>query len=1261
MLSRQYRFNRKEERLNLLHKFGVELISSKKLDEVLKKTVETAAFIVEEEEAVLLLFDENNDKLSLRAIRTRNEETAKILDEEISVPQKISSLDNDQVEMISSKAIEQVIGSLPKSLLCIPLRSEEEVSGYLCLYNFEKKVGLSKEDEELLSILSNYAAIGIKNTSLFKDMLLKAETFSGLYNVSQSMLSEVNLDKLLEIIADNALKVLEADIVVLYEYVGKKDDFEIPPILKGLDIKSPEILKVRGKKHNASLIMKIVNRDNPFYAPKARQGWNGLLKGGHKLSKAKNDFISRESIVSSAGIPLHIGGETVGIMFINYRSYQPFNHLHRMRIEAFANQAALAIRNAKIFAQRERSINEFSVLTKIIQKISSAVTLNIDEILNLIYKQTSRLMDVTNFYVAFYDKNTKMVSFQFAVEEGRKQETGSGQFGRRKEGNGLTEYVIRTGKALLIRDNAEKWIHDHKIDSIGTPAESWLGAPMMLENEVLGVIVTQSPDKESAYDEGNRNFLGAIASQAAIAIDKARLFQESQKQLNELNSLYTISQEIASKSMDIIPVLNTILERAVQITNVDAGQILFYDDTTEIFKVVLTYNMDMLQGKVIETGEGMVGRVVAEKKAIFTNDYFNYPHKSRGLDKPEFRELIKGIMQVPLIWQDKLLGVLSLSTRPGNLRNFSDKDVEQLNHFAGSASLAIAIARDISFQKTLLNDNPDAIIAVNRKGIITEFNRASEHIMNIRKEEIIEKNVLNLYYEGKKEAQRINHLLREHEERGELVKNITTAVKGKSGERIPILFSGGILRNELNERIGSIGIMTDLREIKLLDEEYRSQQTFLTIIEQYPQDEQIITQEDLQRRLTKILALVCSFCKVDYIILFASTAEDENVLKTIAWQGLPADIEKGLPHFNWRKAKLLEEGKSKEVSLNRETDLINKWLPDDEWEETVLLGIRGHNKEFFHNLSCGVPVRLADNYRAVLVFGPFEDKTNLLEIADFVRNVARSICINALSWLQALYLRSRNKDSERARKLIVHRTKMHLQQIMGKFGLIKSSEGVESQVKENAAYGEWLVEHLSRIVTRSLTSQFAEMEEGDFVFQEYPLAALIQNCVENFQERAIFWNRELRLDPRVEYLPYAIVDPLILSVALNNIIENALKYSYKGTFIKVYSEYDTKKATIIVQNVGEQMSEDAKKNLLQPGKRWGMSARARNTPGTGFGLWDASIITVAHGGQLEFTSVPTKNDKEKSAYLVRVWITLPLKREEVVEIIKPEVKNGSKT
>lgn len=244
-----------------------------------------------------------------------------------------------------------------------------------------------------------------------------------------------------------------------------------------------------------------------------------------------------------------------------------------------------------------------------------------------------------------------------------------------------------------------------------------------------------------------------------------------------------------------------------------------------------------------------------------------------------------------------------------------------------------------------------------------------------------------------------------------------------------------------------------------------------------------------------------------------------------------------------------------------------------------------------------------------------------------------------------MYLRARQNETEITAKMVTHRTLMNLTQVNGKFGLIKRLAAEQSSIKVEAVEGEKIVEQLSRSIRKTLTSGVIDMEPEDYSFQSYSLATLVQNCVERFREQAEKQNKELRVDASIENLPYAEVDRTMLGIALSNLVDNALKYSFTNAFVHIKSEYDTKTkmARITIADVGGQMPEEARVNLCQPGRRWAVSAGARRIPGMGLGLWEANIIARVHGGEVNFSTTEFPK-RGKNAFLVSVWLELLFKR-----------------
>ncbi len=186
---------------------------------------------------------------------------------------------------------------------------------------------------------------------------------------------------------------------------------------------------------------------------------------------------------------------------------------------------SLITRSLALTSQRlERRVKELDSLQAVGRVLSSS--LNIDVILSEIYTQVAALMPARNFYVAFYAAETDEVMFPLAYEAGQRVTWRS-----RQAGVGLTEYILETRQPLLIRRDLEVTLEKLGIEQIGKPAASWLGVPILAEDEPIGVIAIQSYATAEAYDISHQEILGTIAAQAAVAIQNARLYERTDEAL----------------------------------------------------------------------------------------------------------------------------------------------------------------------------------------------------------------------------------------------------------------------------------------------------------------------------------------------------------------------------------------------------------------------------------------------------------------------------------------------------------------------------------------------------------------------------------------------------------------------------------------------------------------------------------------------------------------------------------------------------------
>jgi PAS domain S-box-containing protein len=206
----------------------------------------------------------------------------------------------------------------------------------------------------------------------------------------------------------------------------------------------------------------------------------------------------------------------------------------RALVRQVVDQLTLALQNADLFQQTQRQNSELAVLNEMAREI--AVQLNVEQIAETVYRHTARLMDTRNFFVALTDEAHGELRFPVLYDEGERLQVQG-----RKVGRGLTDWVIRKKRTLLLNGDVSSQMAALGLElmTIGNaaPAKSWLGVPLMIGTQILGAIVVQSTLIADLYQERQQELLTAIAAHAAVAIQTARLFEETEAKEENFRNL----------------------------------------------------------------------------------------------------------------------------------------------------------------------------------------------------------------------------------------------------------------------------------------------------------------------------------------------------------------------------------------------------------------------------------------------------------------------------------------------------------------------------------------------------------------------------------------------------------------------------------------------------------------------------------------------------------------------------------------------------
>lgn len=162
-----------------------------------------------------------------------------------------------------------------------------------------------------------------------------------------------------------------------------------------------------------------------------------------------------------------------------------------------------------------------------IAKAASA-TADLNEFLQSVHTNIKKVMYAENCFIAFYDEQTEKMSFPLFIDQFDPAPAP------RKKRKGLTEYVLRSGKPLLLSSESyNELARRGDVEIIGTMNESWLGVPLLLQSKPIGVLAVQSYETGKMYTEKEKELLSAIGNQVAIAIERKQA-EEALLQSKEL-------------------------------------------------------------------------------------------------------------------------------------------------------------------------------------------------------------------------------------------------------------------------------------------------------------------------------------------------------------------------------------------------------------------------------------------------------------------------------------------------------------------------------------------------------------------------------------------------------------------------------------------------------------------------------------------------------------------------------------------------------
>ncbi|MGZ6316074.1 MAG: GAF domain-containing protein, partial [Anaerolineales bacterium] len=641
------------------------------------------------------------------------------------------------------------------SWLGIPLIAKGELTGLIALEKWQAYF-YSHDQVQLATTFAGQAAVALDNANLYEDSLGRAaelhersQRLALLNRFSSSLSGLLEARQIMELTAEELRNALDASRVsaVVFEHDQVLWQAAAPASVEQLPQSLPDVPLFARLRESLGIFNTENAQSEPDLLP---------LKG----------FIHAD-VKSLLALPLASGQHLQALMFAQDVGERHFSLTEMELARTIANQASIALENARLYESTVRTAERLAVLNQVSAEIGGS--LEPEEIYASIYRAVGRLMPVEAFVISLLDEQKSEVEGVYLVDMNLRVPNM-----RLPLGQGLSSRVIMSGEPLLISgvENV-KQMGAIAVGERGVAA-STLAVPLTLGGRTMGMLSAQSYQPR-AYTQEDLQMLSTLGNQAGVSIQNGRLFGETQRLARELEqrviertaelrheqqnteTLLRILTEV-SASLDLDRALNRTLSLLNDAVGADQGTIMLLNQEDGLLHYragygYLSEKAGDVRGLTLKVGEGLAGWVVQNREAALVDDLYRDQRWVRASSTSRDH---RSAVVAPLLVAEDVIGVLMVFSRAESF--FSGESLNLVKAIGSQVAVAINNAHlyelirdqaerlglmlrkqqeEASRSQAILEAVADGVLVTGPDNSITFMNSSVERILAVQADQVV--------------------------------------------------------------------------------------------------------------------------------------------------------------------------------------------------------------------------------------------------------------------------------------------------------------------------------------------------------------------------------------------------------------------------------------------------------------------------------------------------------------------------------------------